>query len=80
MSKLMVITVPPEFTRNGAHEVILGDCILPGHVLGTYPTASEADDACERFAAHYELRAHTLRAAEVWSRRAEMRLIKGGRK
>lgn len=59
---LMVITVTssdlPASDRIALYEfaVILGDCVLPGHILGQYMTQEEANDACIRFADHYRLR------------------------
>jgi hypothetical protein len=57
MSRLRVIVVPPDFKRTFAYEVVLGDCILKGFVLGTYPILAKANEACDFFATHYELTA-----------------------
>lgn len=60
-SKLMIIAVPPEHSLppepDGLYQVFLGDCVLPGHLLGTYGTAEEADADARKFAEHYGLAA-----------------------
>lgn len=82
MGTLMVITVPPEALRdptNENYEVILGDCVLPGHCLGQYPTIELANEACERFAQHYRLQAYPYTPlTPAQARRLAFTVIKGG--
>jgi hypothetical protein len=76
---LQVMTVPPEYVRDDDGEgfaVILGDCVLPGHILGRYPTAQLADDACREFARYYGLIGRPIE--DPWNRRPRLTLILGG--
>lgn len=80
---LMVITVAysdlPNVERVGpfAFAVVLGDCVLPGHIIGRYMTDTEADEACVKFADHYNLRRHIYR--EPFRFGPVLTLIRGGR-
>ena len=81
MTTLRIIGVPPEHSLppepDGLYQVILGDCILPGHVLGKYPSAELADDAVRYFADHYKLDSHPCKSnREVMP---YLTLIQGGR-
>lgn len=72
----MVITVPPKVDGD-SYDVVLGDCVLPGFVLGRFGTPEEADASCKYFGQHYNLRAFPLDTP--WKRRGEFVLIQGGR-
>ena len=80
---LMVITVaysdlrPTDRVGPFAYAVILGDCVLPGHIIGRYLTQDEADAACTNFADHYNLRRHIYR--EPFRYAPVLTLIQGGR-
>lgn len=80
---LMVITVAysdlPPVDRVGpfSFAVVLGDCVLPGHIIGRYMTDEEADEACVKFADHYKLRRHPYR--QPWRFAPVLTLIEGGR-
>lgn len=79
---LQVITVAysdlPIVDRVGPFEfaVILGDCVLPGHIIGRYMTVDEADEACVKFADHYRLRRLIYR--QPWRFMPVLTLIQGG--
>jgi len=78
----MVVTVAnsdlPPSDRVGPfkYAVILGDCVLPGHIIGRYNTQEEADEACLVFADHYRLRRHPYK--EPWRFAPVLTLIRGG--
>ena len=80
---LMAITVAysdlPIADRVGPWEyaVILGDCVLPGHIIGRYFSDEDADAACVKFADHYKLRRHIYR--QPWRFAPVLTLIEGGR-
>ena len=80
MGQLRVITVPPDalspHERAGGYAVILGDCVLPGHFLGRYPTQVLADEACRYFADHYRLTGYPMDGP--WRKRAAFTVIQGG--
>lgn len=77
MSRLMVIAVYPKGDSD-PFEVYLGDCVLPGFLLGQYTTAAEADAAVKKYADHYELMGvPTVSEADI--RRSRLTVIKGGK-
>lgn len=79
MSRLLVIAVPPEHSLprepNGLYQVFLGDCVLPGHLLGKYFTREEANTACVDFAEHYSIQAMPIYEHKE---RPHLQLIQGG--
>jgi|GEM_PF-4742847 len=81
MTPLRIIGVPPEHSLppepDGLYQVILGDCVLPGHVLGKYQTAELADDAVRYFADHYKLDSHPCKSNRMVM--PYLTLIQGGR-
>ncbi len=80
---LMLITVAyddlPVIDRVGPFHfaVVLGDCVLPGHILGRYMTQEVADAECVRFADHYKLRRHPYK--QPWRFAPVLTLIHGGK-
>lgn len=83
MGRLLVIAVGPDDTpdpENG-FAVILGDCILPGHILARYPDRETVNLGCHEFATHYGLDARPLPDwdAPEW-RRARFAVLEGGRR
>lgn len=51
--------VPPEYMPepecDGGYAVILGDCVMPGHILDRAKTTEEADEKGQWWANHYKL-------------------------
>lgn len=76
MAKLMVITCPP-VPGGKKYTVVLGDCVLPGFVLGRYDNEREADSACRSFGKHYNVKAYPIETP--WKRRDAFLVIQGGR-
>jgi hypothetical protein len=80
VSRLLVIAVPPEHSYprepDGLYQVFLGDCVLPGHLLGKYGTREEANAAAFSFAGHYDLRPMLIRPSKDDG--PHLRLIQGG--
>jgi hypothetical protein len=56
--------------------VVLGDCVLPGHIIGRYMTEDEADDACVHFGDHYNIRRHPYK--QPWRFAPVLTLTQGG--
>jgi hypothetical protein len=56
---LKIIVVPswamPELERREGFAVILGDCVMPGHILARAETVEEADEKGQWWANHYKL-------------------------
>jgi hypothetical protein len=76
----MIIAVPPEHAlpprTDGLYQVFLGDCVLPGHLLGTYETAAAADADARRYAEHYGLTGLMCKSTRALP---HLTLIQGGR-
>lgn len=73
MTTLRIIVVPawamPALERAGGYAVILGDCIMPGHVLARAETVAEADEKGRWWSRHYGLPLYPIdwEGARRWS-------------
>lgn len=84
---LQVIIVPPDIRaslpaslrdheRPDDYQIVLGDCIMPGFVLGYEATAEEADAKATWWANHYGLRARLINGPG--ERRSRFVVLTGG--